>query len=146
MLLRKYLQQDFTQLSEIFLLAKKIEMSFSGIDIEIIPLKEDRELMLVFEKSDVVVAVINNEIVGFAGNNDDYISFMFVHPNHLNRGIGKLLLEAVLLNCKHPHLAVLKENIPAIKLYKSFGFEVEKEFRGVYNGIKCNCLKLVRNE
>jgi ribosomal protein S18 acetylase RimI-like enzyme len=108
-------------------------------------LEKDENLKTEFTRSQIVVAEFGNQILGFAGNNNDYISFMFVHPDHFGKGIGKALLKELLINCEHAHLAVLKENIGAINLYKSFGFEIEKEFEGVYNGIKCNGLKMVKN-
>ncbi len=142
--IRKYHPQDFERICEIFSLSKKIEMSFSGIDIEIISLEKDENLKTDFEKSQIIIAEFGNEILGFAGYNNDFISFMFVHPDYFGKGIGKALIKEVLINCQHAHLAVLKENVPAITLYKSFGFEIEKEFEGVYRGIKCNALKMVR--
>ena len=143
-IIRKYHLQDFERICHIFSLSKKIEMSFSGIDIEIISLDNDEKLKVEFHNSEVIVAEINNEVVGFAGYNNDFISFLFVHPLYSNKGIGRKLLEEVLINCKRPHLAVLKENRPAINLYKSFGFEIEKEFEGMYNGVKCNAIKMIK--
>jgi ribosomal protein S18 acetylase RimI-like enzyme len=144
LLFRKYCPQDFESICEIFSLSKKVEMSYSGIGIEIISLEKDEKLKSDFDNSQIIVAVLGEEILGFAGNNNDYISFMFVHPDYFGKGIGKALIMEVLINSQHVHLAVLKENIPAINLYKSFGFKIEKEFEGVYNGIKCKALKMVK--
>jgi len=143
-LLRKYRVSDQEQVNEIYLLSKEIEFSFSGFKTTVIPLNENVGFYISFEESTIMVAEVDGNICGFGGNKGDYISFLFVHPKYFQKGIGRKIIEAILLDCKKPHLAVLKENIPAIKLYKSFGFEVEKEFEGVYNGIKCNCLKMIR--
>lgn len=143
-LIRKYCPQDFECICEIFSLSKKVEMSYSGVGIEIISLEKDEKLKSDFDSSQIIVAEFGEEILGFAGKNNDYISFMFVQPDYFGKGIGKALLNEILIYCPSAHLAVLKENIPAINLYKSFGFEIEKEFEGVYNGIKCNALKMVK--
>lgn len=60
---------------------------------------------------------------------DIYVIRTFaVHPQYLGKGIGKMLMkfaddEAKANNIKSIRLDVFRKNIPAIKLYESFGYE-----------------------
>ncbi len=64
---------------------------------------------------------------------------VFVNPNYRGKGIGKRLMEGVILEIKKNHqftkikLGVNAENIPAFKLYESFNLKVvgklEKELK-----------------
>ncbi len=140
--IRKYNEADYLQIDRIFNLSKKIEMSFSGIEMEILSINEDGNMKQLFTESEIFVAENSDSILGFAGYKENLISFMFVHPQYFNRGIAKRLLSIVSQTIKNPWLVVLKENIPAINLYRKYGFEISEEFIGNYNGIKCNALKM----
>ena len=83
--------------------------------------------------SKYLIAKVNNQIVGFAGIipiiDEADISNIVVHKDFRNRKIGSLLLEnlinlALSLNLKCINLEVRESNLPAIKLYEKFGFEV----------------------
>ena len=83
--------------------------------------------------SKYLVAKIDNEIVGFAGIipivDESDISNIVVHKDFRNRKIGSCLLESLInlatsLNLKCINLEVRESNIPAIKLYEKYGFEV----------------------
>lgn len=84
------------------------------------------------ENSKYIVAKYNNEIVGFAGvkvvmEQADIMNIV-TKKNYRNNGIGKLLLKSLLDICKKLNvtsimLEVNEENLPAIHLYKNFGFK-----------------------
>ena len=85
------------------------------------------------ENSKYLVAKIDNNIVGFAGIipivDEADISNIVVHKDFRNQKIGSFLLECLLdlalsLNLKCINLEVRESNIPAIKLYEKYGFEV----------------------
>ena len=81
-----------------------------------------------------------NEIIGYVYYSDIYeraeINQIEINFIHRNCGKGSILLEKLIsLVDKDITLEVKKDNIPAIKLYKKFGFE-EKAIRpGYYNGV-----------
>ena len=84
------------------------------------------------ENSQYIVAKENNNIVGFAGIliilDEANITNIVTRKTYRNKGIGKLLLKKLIefsrnLNLKSMTLEVNEQNIPAINLYKSFGFE-----------------------
>ena len=94
------------------------------------------------EISKYLVAKINNQIVGFAGIipvlDEADISNIVVNKKYRNQKIGSLILEALLnmavsLNIKNINLEVRQSNIPAIKLYEKFGFEVCGIRKNYYN-------------
>lgn len=105
-------------------------------------LKEELES----KNSSYLVAKINNEIVGFAGIkvilDEADIMNIVTKKTYRDQGIGTLLLENLIslskkLNLKSLSLEVSEENLPAIHLYKKFGFEylgVRKNYYQDKNG------------
>ena len=87
-----------------------------------------------------LVAKLDNEILGFAGIkyvlNDADIMNIVVKKSKRKSGIGSLLLKNIIELCKKLNVSTLflevnEKNIPAISLYKKFGFE-EVGFRKNY--------------
>ena len=81
MSLRNYNSDDFERLAEIYNLSKPDEFSGEDTLFEIIPLIEDSDMMTLFEESKIVVYE-EETIYGFAGHKENYISWLFVHPEH----------------------------------------------------------------
>lgn len=84
------------------------------------------------ENSKYIVAKIDNEIVGFAGIwiaiDEAHITNIVTKKNYRKKGIGKILLENLIMLSNKLHLnsitlEVKQSNIPAIKLYEKYGFE-----------------------
>lgn len=98
------------------------------------------------KNSSYLVAKIDNEIVGFAGIkiilDEADIMNIVTKKTYRNQGIGTLLLENLIslskkLNLKTLSLEVSEENLPAIHLYRKFGFEylgVRKNYYQDKNG------------
>lgn len=95
--------------------------------------------------SKYLVAKIDNEIVGFAGIipvlDEADISNIVVNKNYRNQKIGSLLLEALFdlaisLKIQKINLEVRKSNVPAIKLYEKYGFEVCGVRKNYYSNIE----------
>ena len=93
-------------------------------------------------KSKYFVAKQENEIVGFAGIMliIDQVNIMniVVKKDKRNFGIGSLLLEEIIRyskihNATSITLEVNEKNIPAIKLYKKYGFKQVGLRRKYYN-------------
>ncbi len=89
----------------------------------------------------------NDEIVGFAGIkifiDEADIMNIVVKKDYRNKGIGSLILENLILLCNKSNLKSLslevnEKNIPAINLYKKFGFKnigIRKNYYKDENGI-----------
>ena len=87
-----------------------------------------------------LVAKLDNEILGFAGIkavlNEADIMNIVVKKSKRKSGIGSLLLKNIIELCKKLNVSTLflevnEKNLPAISLYKKFGFE-EVGFRKNY--------------
>jgi ribosomal protein S18 acetylase RimI-like enzyme len=73
-------------------------------------------------------------VIGFAGYQENYISWMFVHPRHRRKGVAIALIREMLPRLGRPvTLNVGKNNIPARRLYEQLGFVVEKDFIGQWD-------------
>ena len=90
----------------------------------------------------IVARDINNTIVGFAGIkvilDEADIMNIVVKKDKRNFGIGSLLLEEIIRyskihNATSITLEVNEKNIPAIKLYKKYGFKQVGLRRKYYN-------------
>ena len=93
--------------------------------------------------SEYVVAVENDNIVGFAGiiitPDDTQITNIVTKKSKRQKGIGKQLLEKLIdMTKKHNKnsisLEVNEKNIPAINLYKNLGFKQVGLRKKYYNG------------
>lgn len=61
-------------------------------------------------------------ISGFIGLHDDLIQMLFVHPEHMNQGIGKLLVNFAIKEHNVTEVDVNEQNIFALEFYKRMGF------------------------
>ena len=103
---------------------------------------------LISENSKYIVAILNKtEIVGFAGIkiifDEADIMNIVTKKTYRNVGIGSSLLERLIIISKNLKLSsitleVNEENIPAIHMYKKFGFKslgIRKNYYKDKNGI-----------
>jgi len=81
------------------------------------------------------VAEVGDEVVGFSAVDGDYLGWLYVHPNHYHKGIGRKLLQNSLpLVPGEAWTIVLSENKPAIALYQSEGFNEVARFESENEG------------
>lgn len=85
----------------------------------------------------IIVAEENNEVIGFGYYSEfrfrEAYKFtvehsVYAHPNHLGKGIGKLLLEELILLAKKQNLHTMigvidSENTGSIAFHEKFGFQ-----------------------
>lgn len=101
-----------------------------------------------------LVAVINNNIVGFIGTwnvlDESHITNVAVHPDFRKQKIGSLLLKNLINTCEKQHntssfdLEVRANNIPAQKLYSKFGFKNNGIRKGYYTDNKEDAILMCR--
>lgn len=71
------------------------------------------------------VAEQDGEAVGFAACTEEELAWLYVDPANMRKGIGRMLSEHVLnIFPEIQHIEALKENEPALTLYKSLGFKL----------------------
>lgn len=95
------------------------------------------------ENSKYIIAILNNEIIGFAGIwqviDEAHITNIVVRKDFRKLGIGSLLLEKLIDICKNLEsinsitLEVNEDNMTAQKLYEKFNFKVLGKRKNYYN-------------
>jgi ribosomal protein S18 acetylase RimI-like enzyme len=146
-MIRPYTQNDWEDIKTIFNRAKPDELGGAVNPKQIVPLEKDPALFDSFKKSTLFVKEVNNQIIGYVGNNGNLISFLFVDPAYYGCGYGSELLKYILSQVgKEAWLIVAKTNIRALHLYAKYGFSTAEEFQGMYAGvIPVNVLRLALN-
>jgi ribosomal protein S18 acetylase RimI-like enzyme len=135
---------DWEAVREIYDLSKPDEMR-GAVDLRaIIPFEDDPNALRLFEQSDIIVMEVGGQVVAFAGNRNNYISWLFVHPDHRRRGIARKLITEILESLSGTiKLNVATNNPAARSLYESLGFTVEREFIGNFNGYESHAMTLL---
>lgn len=91
----------------------------------------------VYEKDNKIVGYLNYSIMYDKAE----LNYIFVDLEYRNSGIGSILLDYLLEkceNCQNITLEVRKDNIPAINLYKKYGFKdcaIRKNYYDRVDGI-----------
>ena len=81
----------------------------------------------ILPNADIYVYIMNENIVGFIGVDNDHIEGIFVDINNQHNGIGTSLLNKIKEEKEKLTLSVYKKNINAIKFYKKNGFIITGE-------------------
>jgi ribosomal-protein-alanine N-acetyltransferase len=102
-----------------------------------------------------LAAMRDGEVVGYAGiavvRPEAWINNIAVRRDHQRRGIGRMLLEALLAHARahgatHTLLEVAADNGPAQRLYDSYGFVVVGVRKGYYQPSNTDALVMRRDE
>ena len=128
--IRAYLEDDFPALYAIFLRAVKETASrdYSPAQIAAWAQVDESRWRQKFAHSQVLVAVIDNQPVGFITVVNDYIDLFFVSPDYTRRGIGHALIGAVCASLPGKILSV-DASITARSSFLRQGFRVVAEQR-----------------
>ena len=128
--IRAYSEDDFPALCAIFLRAVKETASrdYSPAQIAAWAQVDESRWRQKFAHSQVLVAVINNQPVGFITVVNDYIDLFFVSPDYTRRGIGHALIGAVCASLPGKILSV-DASITARSSFLRQGFRVVAEQR-----------------
>ncbi len=81
----------------------------------------------ILPKAEVYVYILEENIVGFIGIDENYVEGIFVDRNNQSKGIGTSLLNKVKENRNNLKLNVYKKNKSAISFYKKNGFIITSE-------------------
>jgi putative acetyltransferase len=131
--IRKYSQNDYPQILEIYATSKLDELKYENTNFELLPLDKDEIRLAQIYESDIYVYG-TRDAVGFCAYSGSEIRALFVHPDYRGKGIGVSLLEFMLSHIMGTvTLYVAASNYPAIKLYQKYGFKIISEFNTTYN-------------
>ncbi len=140
---------DFERACRLHDRARPLELVGSCDPRAFVPLAKDAIELAGFHASEKFVAEdeTTGRMLGFVGIDAGCITWLYVHPKHHRRGVGRALLRHALARVGgdgEAWLITLAGNTSALALYKSEGFIVAKEFDGENAGWPCRCLRLER--
>ena len=81
----------------------------------------------ILPNAEIYVYIIEENIVGFIGLENNYIEGIFIDTNNQCKGIGTALLNKIKENKNTLTLSVYKKNTKAIKFYKKNNFIITSE-------------------
>ncbi len=148
--IRPYREQDFQRLCEIHDPARRNELELAGLSAAFLPLTIAAEREGLFEYQ-LYVAEFGGTVAGFAAFTEDELAWLYVDVEMTRHGIGSSLIAYALDKMSDDvSVEVLVSNAPAIAVYSSFGFVVEKTITGVMPGneefaVKVHVMKWVDN-
>lgn len=123
--IRNYTECDWNSIERIHDSARKIELKLAGLDEAFLPLRIAAEQEGLFGYPGLFVAEQDGEVVGFAACTEDELAWLYVDPENMRKGIGRMLSEYALnLFPEIRYIEALNGNEPALALYKSLGFKL----------------------
>jgi putative acetyltransferase len=113
---------DKNRLVEIWLASVRATHTFLSEQAiqELLPLVREKALPAL----ELWVLVSGEKIIGFAGLSDNNLEALFLHPEHLGKGGGKLLVKHARKLKGNLVVDVNEQNPNAVRFYESVGFEV----------------------
>lgn len=146
-MIRPYVASDWPEVCRVYDAAKPLELWSGGVAASFIPLRDDQPRIDEFATSTVRVWDEGRSLLGFVGYLEDFIGWLFVHPDAFRKGIGRALLSAALREIDgDPYLWTMRENQPAIRLYASVGFQIAEHRQTQNRGMPCNAVKMKRTQ
>jgi len=145
--LRQYRESDWNEVCRVFDASKPYELARGGVSEPFVLLADDLQRISDFQRSTVYVWEENNKLRGFAAYDGSYISWLYVDPSAFRKDIARSLLRHVLAQVEgDPWLWAMKNNHPAVSLYRSEGFEIIEERDIPIGGLPCMAVKLARRK
>jgi ribosomal protein S18 acetylase RimI-like enzyme len=138
-----YSGHHWSSVCQIYDLAKQDELGGIVPRDAILPLADDPVMLSLFNRSEIFIYEVKDEILGFGGITEGKITWLFVHPHHRRKCVATALLETLIARLSgNTSLNVAKANVAAVSLYSKCGFFVEREFLGTFNGFPCEVLQM----
>lgn len=132
--IRPYTPDDWPRLCQIHDAARRNELRLSAGEAAFLTLAQTAQGEGLFDAR-LDVAEHDGHVQGFVAFSDDELTWPYVAPDAGRQGIGRSLLRHA---CVHagPRFAteVLEGNEPALRLYLSEGFRIERQVRGRLTG------------
>ena len=143
--IRAFLDNDWPLICQIHDFARPDELRGSCDPRAFVPIEQDQEVehLRLCQKH---VAIMDDQIVGFVGIHEDYLGWLYIHPDYYNKGIGRKLLQTGLkLINGNAWTIALAGNTRVINLYQSEGFSEVNRYESDNAGYACTCVRLETN-
>jgi len=125
--IREYIDADWESVCEVYHLSKFDETGESVDFSSVVSIEDDPKALRLFEHSDIIVMEIEGRVVAFAGNRNNHISWLYVHPDYRRKGIARKLLAKILEGLSGTvTLNAAVCNPAARSLYESMGLTLER--------------------
>ena len=132
--LRPYSPTDWERLCLIHDAARVHELEASGLAAAFLTLEATAANERLFD-GQVVVAEVEGEVCGFVAYAEGELTWLYVEPSRYKQGIGRQLLRhAIKASEGNMSTEVLVGNEPALALYLSEGFTVQRRVDGKLTG------------
>ncbi len=132
--IRDYRDSDWEAICRVHDRSRPDELRGSYDPRAFVPLAEDPEAEDIHD-CQLFVAIVEGEVVAFAGIDDPYLAWLYVDPAHYRQGIGRALLRHCLRRVGAEGWTVAcANNQPALALYRAEGFVEAERFTGTNAG------------
>jgi ribosomal protein S18 acetylase RimI-like enzyme len=132
--LRPYSPTDWERLCLIHDAARVHELEASGLAAAFLTLEATAANERLFD-GQVIVAEVEGEVCGFVAYAEGELTWLYVEPSRYKQGIGRQLLRhAIKASEGNMSTEVLVGNEPALALYLSEGFTVQRRVDGKLTG------------
>ncbi len=144
--IRPFQPADWESICEIHDQARLDELKGSCDPRGFIPIREDPEVEHL-KSCQKIVAVDGNRVAGFIGVDQEYVGWLYIHPDYYRQGLGRRLLRAGLeLTPDKAWTIALENNLPALTLYHSEGFHETNRYESDNAGYPVTCVRLERSK
>lgn len=152
MIFRKAKKSDLPEMQELFIQTIqsicKNDYNPEQINVWVSGAKNTQRWIDVIEKQFVLLAIIEEQIVGFGTLKDsNYIDFFFIHKDFQRQGIAQSILSKLELEVKNQHSKIITSDvsITAKSFFEKNGFFVKAEQKNILKGVEIINYKMQKN-
>lgn len=152
MIFRKAKKSDLPEMQELFIQTIqsicKNDYNPEQINAWVSGAKNTQRWIDVIEKQFVLLAIIEEQIVGFGTLKDsNYIDFFFIHKDFQRQGIAQSILSKLELEVKNQHSKIITSDvsITAKSFFEKNGFFVKAEQKNILKGVEIINYKMQKN-
>jgi len=143
MIIKEYSSAYFEEINNIYYKGRQEELEFLCEEDEILSLKDDIKKLELFQKGNKLIYTSHEKVQGFIVLNDSLISMLYVSKDFQGQGVARKLLNASYdLFENEVYLNVAENNIKALNLYKSEGFDELSRFEVNFRNDKVFAIKM----
>lgn len=142
--IREFQPSDIEVLNDIHRLGRVDELVNLPEGIPAVPFMENPEFRKLFDQSRILVHEQDGVIQGFSGHVNNYIVWLYVHPDARGQGVARRLVTVMLndLQDQVVYLSLLANNQGARACYERLGFALHETFDFEYKGFPMQGIRM----